>query len=188
MNYEVEQKHRVEEPAGLEARLRQLGVTFGPAKLQVDAYYGHPARDFARTDEALRLRTIGDDCYITYKGPKLDRTTKTRREIELPLGQVQETGGRWPELLTALGFRLVREVRKLRRHGTLSWEGADLELAWDEVDGVGTFVEIEQVTDAAGLDAARTRVSSLAVVLGLRQHERRSYLELALGVSNPPPT
>ena len=44
-----------------------------------------PCRDFAQTDEALRIRTVGDTSFVTYKGPKLDATTKTRRELELPL-------------------------------------------------------------------------------------------------------
>ena len=49
---------------------------------QVDTYFSHPARDFAATDEALRIRSIDQENFVTYKGPKLDATTKTRREID----------------------------------------------------------------------------------------------------------
>ncbi len=79
MKLEVEQKYRVVHPAELRSRLVALGAKFAPAVRQVDAYFNHPARDFAQTDEAFRIRSIGDENYLTYKGPKLDRTVKTRR-------------------------------------------------------------------------------------------------------------
>src|SRR3977135_480274 len=85
MNLEVEQKFPVSDPARLEARLDEVGGAFKDASLQLDRYYAHPCREFARTDEALRIRTVGEANYFTYKGPKLDPTTKTRRETELAI-------------------------------------------------------------------------------------------------------
>ena len=69
MKLEVEQKYRIENPAALRARLVALGAEFAPAVRQVDAYFNHPARDFAQTDEAFRIRSIGGENYLTYKGP-----------------------------------------------------------------------------------------------------------------------
>ena len=68
----------------------ELGATIEPPVVQVDQYFAHPARDFAQTDEALRLRRVGKQNFITYKGSKIDATTKTRREIELPLAPGEE--------------------------------------------------------------------------------------------------
>ena len=82
MPIEVEQKFPVADRAALDRQLAALGFVPRDAELQVDQYFAHPARDFARTDEALRIRRVGQFNYITYKGPKLDATTKTRREIE----------------------------------------------------------------------------------------------------------
>ena len=76
----------------------------GNGRRRSDRYFAHPSRDFARTDEALRLRRIGEFNFITYKGPKLDATTKTRREIEIGLADGQQAATDAAELLAAIGF------------------------------------------------------------------------------------
>ena len=52
--------------------------------------------------------------------------------------------------------------------------------ALDEVDGLGTFVELELSADEASLDEARRTIVSLANELDLGPSERRSYLEMLL--------
>jgi adenylate cyclase class 2 len=186
MRFEVEQKFPVADLAEIERRLVQLGVTVGPPVEQVDLYFAHPVRDFAQTDEALRIRRVGSDSFITYKGSKIDPATKTRREIELPLAGGAAALSRWSELLAALGFRSVAEVAKRRRTGHLEWEGRQVEVALDEVGPLGSFVELEIAANAAEVEPARDCLSALAAKLGLERSERRSYLELLLGKSRPP--
>ena len=96
MPYEVELKFPVADPQSLANKLTAMGATILPAQEEVDLYFAHPSRDFVQTDEALRLRRKGDANCITYKGPKIDATTKTRREIELPLtsGPCRSKAGR----------------------------------------------------------------------------------------------
>lgn len=88
--YEVELKFRVDDPADLERRLVGLAARFREPVEQVDRYFAHPSRDFARTDEALRLRRVGDDVAVTWKGPRVDAATKTRQELELAVARVVE--------------------------------------------------------------------------------------------------
>lgn len=180
MNFEVEQKFPVANLAAAQAQLQSLGAKFAAPLDQVDRYFAHPARDFATTDEALRIRRVGNENCVTYKGPKLDQTTKTRREIEIPLASGEENLARYSELLRALGFTIVAEVAKRRTPAELRWEGRSVEAALDQVAGVGTFVELEIIADQADLDAARAVIASLAAKLGLSSSERRSYLELLL--------
>ncbi len=180
--YEVELKFRVADVEAIERRLAGLAATFGAPVEQVDRYFAHPCRDFAVADEALRLRQAGESLAITWKGPKVDAATKTRREIELPLaGYGPATMEHWTGLLAALGFETVREVVKRRRTAGLDWQGGRVELALDHVHGLGDFLEIETQAAAADLPAARARVESLAHALGCTDAERRSYLELVLG-------
>lgn len=179
MQLEVEQKYPVPSFEQLQSQLTALGCVFHAPLEQADLYFAHPARNFKQTDEALRLRRSGDEVCITYKGPKLDATTKTRREIELPIAGV-DGYERYRELLGVLGFAEVREVRKTRTPGSLSWEGAEIEIALDAVAGLGTFVELEILAPAAELEAAKQRLASLAARLGLTQSERRGYLDLLL--------
>lgn len=180
MTFEVEQKFRVADPAAVERGLAALGAEFGAAVAQVDRYYAHPSRDFAATDEALRIRSVGGANFVTYKGPKIDSITKTRREIELPLEAGAAGANKFATLLEALGFRFVAEVRKQRRAGSLAWRQREVHAALDEVIGLGAFVELETTADEAALAAARECISSLSQHLGLSHGERRSYLELLL--------
>jgi adenylate cyclase class 2 len=186
MNYEVEQKHRVADVGALMARLTQRGVTFEPAVVQSDQYFAHPSRDFVKTDEALRIRTSGDRSFVTYKGPKIDVVTKTRRELELPLDERDADGSQFAELLVALGFRPVATVRKQRRKFRIDHLGRQVEGAFDEVDGVGTFVELELISDDANLETAKQIIRELADELELGPTERRSYLGMLLDTRSQP--
>jgi len=180
MDLEVELKFPVAEPGQIANALAALGCRFSEPLDQADLYFAHPARDFAQTDEALRLRRSGDEACITYKGPKLDAATKTRREIELPIAGGSEGYARYRELLEALGFRAVLEVRKRRTQGTIDWEGTEIEVALDDVVGLGAFVELELLAPAEQLASAKEKLLSLAARLDLSGAERRGYLDLLL--------
>ena len=189
--YEVELKFPVADLRALEQRLAVLsGRLYAPID-QVDRYFNHPCRDFARTDEALRLRHDGDGVVITWKGPRIDAATKTRREIELPLPVGQPNGGdparpaastitHWTELLEALGFRPVATVSKRRRPARVHWQGVEVDVALDSVAGLGEFLELELQANEADVPQARVCLESLARELGCGTSERRSYLELLL--------
>ncbi len=182
--YEVEMKFPAGDPAGLEQKLVGLAARFGDSVEQIDRYFTHPARDFAKTDEALRLRRVGGDVAITWKGPRIDTATKTRREIELPLAAVGPAGSRtiqeWTELLESLGFRQVMEVAKRRRPARVPWHGSDVDVAIDSVAGLGEFVELELQARQGEVPQARSVIESLAAELACGEQERRSYLELLL--------
>jgi adenylate cyclase class 2 len=180
MKYEVEQKFPVAELAVLQARMERLGAAVSEPQVQVDTYFNHPSRNFAETDEALRIRRVGDFHCVTYKGPKVDKTTKTRIEIELPLPREQDTLADWKRLLGVLGFKLVAEVRKARRTAVVSWQGREIEASLDDVTDVGTFVELELAVKADDVDSAKKCIASLAAELGLHESQRKSYLELLL--------
>ena len=188
--YEVEQKFRVADPVALEAALIGLAARFRDPVEQVDRYFAHPCRDFVKTDEALRLRRVGDEVAVTWKGPRIDSAAKTRRELELALAAVpplpggprggQATLDRWTDLLEALGFRRVRDVAKRRRAARVPWQGTEVEVALDRVEGVGEFVELELQAAEGEVPLATACIESLAAALGCGAQERRSYLELVI--------
>lgn len=180
MAWEVEQKFPLSDVAAVRQRLVERGATFESAIEQIDRYFNHPARDFAQTDEAFRLRQVGDSNFMTYKGPRLDQTTKTRRELELPLPSGESIAQQYSELLTAIGFRLVAAVHKRREPGTLAWEGHLVQIALDSVDHIGEFLELEIMADERTLADAKSSLESLTRRLNLGPSERRSYLELLL--------
>ncbi len=177
---EVEMKFPATNRTELIARLEGLGARQHEVLAEADHYFNAPDRDFARTDEALRLRRIGECNRLTYKGPKRDLQTKTRTEIELPLADGPETADKMSALLVALGYRPVAVVRKHRTTYRLLHQGFPVEACLDQVDGVGEYVELEITTSEAQLATARQAVQELAGQLGLAGSERRSYLEMWL--------
>jgi adenylate cyclase class 2 len=177
---EVEMKFPVADFAPLEGQLTRLGARAAETLQEADHYFNAPDRDFARTDEALRLRRVGPANRITYKGPRHDTQTKTRREIEIPLAEGTAAAEGFIQLLTHLGYRPVAVVRKLRRTFQLNWDGLTVEACLDEVQGVGHFVELEVLVPEDSLKAAQTGLLSLAAALNLAASERRSYLEMLL--------
>src|SRR5438067_6685948 len=122
MTFEVELKFPLSNPEDVTLQILALGARRGKTVRHYDLYWQHPSRDFRQTHEALRLRRCDDDLMITYKGPVVDAQTKTRHEIEIPVGRELPDFDRLGELLTLLGFKEVRPVEKTRSLFHLHWE------------------------------------------------------------------
>jgi adenylate cyclase, class 2 len=184
---EVEMKFPVADLSSLQRRLADCGAVEEKTLDEADHYFNAPDRDFARTDEALRLRRIGASNFVTYKGPKLDAQTKTRTEVEVPLAPSDASAEAFSKLLVHLGYRPVAVVRKRRRTFRLKRNGFELEIALDDVEKVGQYAELEIQAPEEHLEAARDVLLKTAAALALTQSERRSYLELLLSLPSARP-
>lgn len=185
---EVEMKFAVDDFEPLEKALKARGAAIERVRRDADHYFNAPDRDFAKTDEAFRVRSIGNTNFVTYKGPKLDAATKTRLEVEVALADGPEAAADFRRLITLLGFRFVAVVEKSRRTAELSSRGFDIHATLDDVDGVGRYAELEIVASEEQADAARAAILETAKELHLDRSERRSYLQLLLerrGQSKP---
>ena len=178
--YEVELKFRIETARPIEVDLQQNGAFEVDVVSHVDRYFNHPSRDFRSTDEAYRIRSIGDANCVTYKGAVQGTVAKTRHEIEVEFAEGAEAAQKLFEMVQLLGFRFVREVRKTRRSYTLSEKRFDFVLAVDDVPGLGRFLEIEVLAENDLREAAEAVVWELAHRLKLTVAEPRSYLDLLL--------
>ncbi len=177
--YEVELKVRADHDE-VGSRLDALGAERLGAVVQEDTYYDAPHRDFAETDEALRVRRESPAdgearAYLTYKGPLVDEESKTREEAETAVAD----GAATADVLAGLGFEAAATVRKERQRNSV--EGYTVTL--DAVAGLGEFVEVE--TDVASeeeVPAAREGAKAVLRRLGLDPEEgiRTSYLGIVL--------
>jgi adenylate cyclase class 2 len=179
-DYEVELKFPIRDPAEVIARLEGIGARQTGMTEQADRYFSHPVRQFAHTDEALRIRTDGEHNCLTYKGPLLDRTTKTRQEIEVEISGGRDGKHRAWAILRALGFEDVFTVRKRRTSYAIDWEGRSFTVALDKVEQLGDFIELETLAGPNDWEAARDAALRLAQELELSESERRSYLQMLL--------
>lgn len=177
---EIEQKFAHADFAAIEGRLSEWGAHPDEEHTEADHYFNAPDRDFAHTDEAFRLRRIGQANYLTYKGPKHPGPVKVRTELEIPLRDGDEAAEQMTRMLVHLGYRPVAVVRKRRRTYHLERGGFALAVCLDEVERLGRFAEVEIVAAEELADAARAVLTDTAVALGLTDLERRSYLNLLL--------
>ena len=182
--FEVEIKFRVQNVSELEGQLRQIGGTgFGEPVTESDSFFQHPCRNFAQTDECLRLRqrTLPDgssEHSLTHKGPKIDISTKTRQEIEIPITEPE----RWESLLTALGFNKSASIQKFRRRQGLIVQNRHVEILFDTLPALPVlqqqFVEMEILASDDEVEKSRKVILDLAEQLGLSEPIRDSYLKL----------
>jgi len=191
---EVEQKFRLHDPVAYEHQLIQMGAAAGPIQRHADTYYRHPARDFAATREALRIRRVvtlpglsdpagaeTSETLVTYKGPYQTTGVKARPELEWGLEPSDPKGERMAALLGHLGFSESLTVRKTRKSFSLERGGREMVVTIDDAEYLGTFTEIETLAaDQQMVEACRDLISQMANQLGLRHPEPRSYLAMAL--------
>ncbi|MDR9381340.1 MAG: class IV adenylate cyclase [Natronomonas sp.] len=173
--YEVELKLRADH-GELRERLAAIGAEPMGTVTQVDTYYDHPVRDFAETDEALRIRRetdeSGESVKVTYKGPLVDSASKTREERQTGVGD----GETMVAILESVGFEPAATVEKARER----FRCGEYTVTLDRVAGLGEFIEVE--TEAEEIDPAREGAIDLLESLGLDPEcgIRRSYLGLLL--------
>lgn len=165
---EIEIKCYCDFPDEIEEKIKAAGAVYVGVRSESDIYFNHPARDFAKTDEALRLRRVNNICKITYKGPKLSKNTKARVEHETAV----EDFNTIRDIILSLGFVESGVIEKERKIFSLGKS----EISIDDVKGLGVFVEIERIGELK--DDIERELFDTAAKLGLTRFERRSYLEL----------
>ena len=151
---EVEVKAKIENFEDMKKKLENLGAIKSKKEFQEDIYFNSPIVDFAKSDEALRIRTTKENnntnIFITYKGPKIDSESKTREEIEI--------------------------VKKNRQY----YKYKKFEISLDDVEGLSPYMEIEiALEDGTDYSIAQEKIFELFAKLGITDgFERTSYLEL----------
>ncbi|RRJ33465.1 class IV adenylate cyclase [Halocatena pleomorpha] len=182
--YEVEVKVKASHDRA-QSRLANSDATHTGTVKQTDTYYDAPHREFAATDEALRIRTertldreTGTTTRLTYKGPRIDDESKTRAEIETGVASHEQLA----DILENLGFAPVATVEKTRDRYAIDAYTVTLDVVTD----LGTFVEVETELEpdatTEAIEAARDRAFSLLREFGFDPEKgiRTSYLGLLL--------
>jgi adenylate cyclase class 2 len=138
MKKEIEVKFKVADPGALEEALARAGSVLGAGVLQEDTIYinyDRPFVDFKPGDIFLRIRKSNGKNIFTFK--QGEEMKSVERETEV--GSAEQLH----DILTFLGFRPEVNVTKRRRKGI--WKG--YEVCLDEVENLGTFIELEKITD-----------------------------------------
>jgi pantoate--beta-alanine ligase len=178
--FEIEQKYRDADFSATERVLQSWGASGPVVQAESDHYFNAPDRDFARTGEAFRLRRVGGDNFLTFKGRRQPGAVRVRRELEIPIAPGDEGARQHQELLVMLGYRPVAVVTKRRTSYGLERDGFQMHVCLDDVEQIGKFAEVEIVAPQEKAVEATAVLSGVAGELGLRDVEPRSYLSLVL--------
>ncbi|MHA1671229.1 MAG: class IV adenylate cyclase [Promethearchaeota archaeon] len=189
---EVEIKVRIHNLEGIRELIQLNGGSYRISLLHEDVYFNMPKelRDFKKTDEALRLRKseefdknnqdilFNSKCYLTYKGKKLDSSTKTRQELEVKVDNLDKI----KEILKILGFREVITIHKERELYEFIFQDEKIELLLDYIPQLKQyFMELEMIVSLPqDIERARGILFNLLEVFNINKEEsiRKSYLEL----------
>lgn len=167
---ETEAKLRISSVEETRSAILKLGAQFIKKSHQVDHYLSHPFRDFASTDEALRLRIDGTRYYVTYKGPKETSSVKKRLEYECEVYDPDVMG----KIFSSLGFKIIADIQKERE----VYRFGHYEINIDVVLGLGSFIEVEwrgdEIPDEKELISMANRLGAVGPPI------LKSYLEMSL--------
>ena len=154
--------------------LEEQGARFVETEHHFDSYYNAPHRDFAHTDEALRIRSRDGKAFLTYKGKKKDSISKTREEFETLVDPESMRN-----ILLSLGFREYGVVEKERDVYKLN----DFVIALDSVEKLGEFIEVELGAESESeIEQKSKRIFQFLKKMGIGKEKsiRKSYLELMM--------
>jgi adenylate cyclase class 2 len=191
---EVEVKIQISDPSSLRLEFEKLGGMYILSLSHEDTYYNMPKglRDFAISDEALRIRKSieynknikGKNetyfCFLTYKGKKIDKISKSRQEIEIKVDNAEGL----KEILSFLGFREIFAVKKERELYEFEYEGNTIEALIDYLPALKAhFLEVElSAQSTKELNEKRDLLFKFLSQFGYSENDsiRKSYLELIL--------
>ena len=175
---EVEVKAKINSFKEIEDKLDKINAVKSKSEFQEDIYFASPIVDFEKSDEALRIRKTNTNTFITYKGPKLNKKAKTRKEVEM----IIESAAKAEDIFKELGFLKVRSVKKNRQYYTYK----NFEISLDDVEGLSPYMEIEiSIDDNTDYSEAQKSIFELYEKLGITDNfETTSYLELLEKLNN----
>jgi len=171
MPTEIEAKIKVERLEPYVRRLERLQARSLGKVVQRDHFFDRPEGILKQADSALRLRQESHpgrtETIMAFKGPcQAGGNYKRRTEIQFTVGDLRLAR----KLLEVLGYIQVFVFEK-RRH---SWQLDDCTVCLDELDELGTFIEIEGPDEAAiGRTAAKLELDPA-------DHIPASYLRMNL--------
>jgi adenylate cyclase, class 2 len=167
---EAELKARVRDPEALRDRLRRLASE--EISLYRDTYYDRPGRDLTLEGRELRVRVMETSgvrrAVLTYKEPAADSVSGSKPEHETKVADAAVVD----EILRALGLEHLVAFEKHCANYRFTARGRDMlatVVTVPEIDG--TFVELETLTDEAGLADALGDVRAVLNELGIGEDD-----------------
>jgi len=161
---EIEVKAKVENKEDLLKRAKNLDILFSDTKSQEDKTY---ETDIPYEDpdwNIFRIRKQGDKTILTMKY-KASTRSRDNHERETVIEDPEEMAG----ILERLGYKFGVRIHKHRQ--TAKYK--DLEICLDELDDLGTFIEVEKLaSDDVDVDKIQDELWKILLQLGINPEDR----------------
>jgi adenylate cyclase class 2 len=165
MNVEVEIKIAITDIAEIREKVSKIGKLKASIN-QTDEYYIPSHKDFfaqkPQPTEWLRIRTNPDKTIFEYDrsiNKKANGEQESAEEYETEISNPEE----FKKILDFLYFKKVVIVNKQREY----WDCGDIEIALDQIKGLGNFIEAEAKGDFENNNKAKEACLKLLENLGI---------------------
>jgi adenylate cyclase, class 2 len=164
MKKEIEVKAKVEDLNILKKKLEELGCVFSLPTEQKDTIFVNFDSDFTAFmpgTNLLRIRETNSKIIFTLKQPQSNELDCIEKEIEVSDKEQLK------DILELMGFHEAIQVHKIRTKTKFN----ELEICLDEVKELGTFVEVEKITDGDG-ETVQNELLNFLESLGVSRENR----------------
>ena len=138
MNFEIEIKLRLPpDVSKIRRTLRMLGFRIAVARShEMNVLFDNPKDSLGKKGKLIRVRRIGGETLLTYKGPSRNKRYKKRHELEVHVAEP----GVMEEIFQLIGYQPVFRYEKFRTEFHKPRDAGKVLL--DETP-VGNFLELE---------------------------------------------
>ena len=173
---EIEARIRVDDFTEIINKISRMGAVLQKERTQNDVYYGEMGLyNKLGYSFMFRIRKEEGEAFFAYKGAKL-KIDGVWEEYETKIADPDAV----INMFEAAGFEKIIEVQKFRREYKLE----NYSICLDAIDGLGNFIEIEQISD----DTSREGIRGLIKKLGLNERDviEKGYITMLLAKSESP--
>lgn len=164
---EIEIKARVQDIRSLQKKLISWGCNFTEPILQEDQIFlanGLTFSDIQKETAVVRVRQSGSVCLLTLKKRLLDKDELVKLEEEV----IVSDRDRAVAILQHMGYHEVVRVNKKR----VECPYEDLTICLDEVTRLGSFIEVEKLTEDDDITKTQKRLVEFLRSLGIDESDR----------------
>lgn len=161
---EVEVKARVVDFTPIIQKLEDLGCTISKPVTQEDHIYIHNSLtfdNFPKHGIVLRVRRQGQKAFFTLKQSQSNELDSLEHETIIEKPEEIE------HILKLLDYKKTLDVTKKRRKTHFK----DMEICLDDVKGLGTFIEVERLTNDDS-EKVQDELFAFLKTLGIREEDR----------------
>jgi adenylate cyclase class 2 len=164
MKLEIEVKAKVRDFEIIKNKLKEIGCVFFEPIIQNDYIYNQKGVDFknhSHNTPVLRIREQNGKIIFTLKKNRSSELDCIEKEIEVSNKDTLK------EIFELLDYEKIVEVHKKR----IKTDYKDYEICLDEVSGLGSYIEVEKMSDEDG-EKVQNELFEFLQTLGVSKGDR----------------